>query len=148
MVTKSKNLIYHLFLAFGLALVWTWFSNGQYLYNHHFPIFLGLNLFPLIGWTIGFLVLYSIYSLVIFQFGLKSFGAKLLFICFLYWPTVIVIETIGYYWFDIHNLGAASYPGLPVCNCLHAPVWMQIGYFVLGPIYLILCELLRLEKKN
>ena len=42
---------------------------------------------------------------------------------------------MGYYLFNIHNIATSQFPGLPICNCIHAPTWMKIVYFSMGPVY-------------
>ncbi|MFA5021573.1 MAG: hypothetical protein WC508_00625 [Patescibacteria group bacterium] len=144
---KNKLLFYRLVLALVMAIAWVALTNNQYAYNHNFPQLFGLQLYPLIAWFLALSTAYFAYTWLGVFFKLKSFSLNFIVACLLYWPILIFAETAGYYWFNIHNLAAASYPGLPICHCLHAPPWMQLGYFLLGPVYLLLGHLLKLDKK-
>jgi hypothetical protein len=48
--------------------------------------------------------------------------------------------------FNIQNVATASYPGLPICDCIHAAPWMQFAYFAMGPIYYLLIHSLKLNR--
>ena len=59
-----------------------------------------------------------------------------------YAVAVVIAETVGYHLLGIHNIGTSQYVGLPLCDCLHAPIWMQIGYFSLGPLHWLLVKMI------
>jgi hypothetical protein len=40
-----------------------------------------------------------------------------------------------------------GYPGLPLCDCIHAPRWVQVTYLSMGPIYFGLAEWLGLNRR-
>ncbi len=58
---------------------------------------------------------------------------------------LISVETIAYHLFGMQNLTAAAYPGIPICNCMHAQPWMQLSYFLLGPIYFIALKVFKVR---
>ena len=123
-------------------------ANNQYGYNRNVMTIFGLSSFPLFAWACGLFAAYLIYSHWEHKFKFVNFIKKtLLFIAF-YWPLLISIETIAYHVFNIKNLSAAAYAGLPICDCIHAPLWMQISYLALGPLYFIICELIGLENPH
>ena len=137
---SKKNELYQLLLSFGIAFVWVSIARNYYHYNHHMLEIFGITLFPLFAWALGLFIVYLIYS----YFKKKSF---ILFVG-IYWSLLIFVETFAYHVLNIHDLATAGYKGLPLCNCIHAPVWMQISYFLLGLIYFGLCKWIGLEKLN
>jgi|TARA_B100001971_G_C18205316_1_gene547206 hypothetical protein len=148
LLTERKSAFYHLFVASVIALVWMLIANNQYGYNREMMIIFGLNSFPLFAWAAGLFAAYLIYSH--WEHILKEQGwlkKMLLFVAF-YWPILISLETIAYHLFNIKNLSTAMYAGLPICDCIHAPGWMQASYLALGPIYFGVCELIGLENPH
>lgn len=147
-LTARKSAFYHLLISSIIALIWMIIAKDQYGYNQKMISVFGLNSYPLFAWAIGLFGAYLIYSH--WEHILKEGGLvkkMLLFVAF-YWPILISVETIAYHVFNIRNLSAAAYAGLPVCDCIHAPRWMQISYLALGPIYFGICELLGLENPH
>ena len=147
-LTARKSSLNHLYTASIVALIWMVIAKSQYGYNQEMLIVLGFNLFPLFSWAIGLFGVYIIYSHWEHIIKKTSLLKKILLFIAFYWPILIFAETIAYHVFNIHNLSTAIYAGLPICNCLHAPIWMQISYFALGPIYLIICELIGLKNPH
>ena len=144
----KKNLFYHFLVAFLVASIWLLFANKECEYNHDFLAINGFNWFTWLAWGLGLFFVYILYLLVVNKIKPKNFIQKFLIFLIIYWPFLILAETVGYYTFNIHNIAAANYPGLPICHCMHAPLWMQIGYFSLGPIYFLICYLLKLENNS
>jgi len=145
---KGKKLFSHFFVSFLVIFFWLAMVKDWYYYNHRFFEIYGINLLPLTFGTIGLFFIYLVYAFVLS--GLKESNPIKQFIIFIAiaWVILIAAETIGYYLFDIHNLKTANYPGLPICNCIHAPAWMKLGYFLIGPIYIFICHLLKLETNK
>lgn len=147
-LTARKTAFYHLYIASLVALVWMIIANGQYGYNREMLMIFGLNSYPLFAWAVGLFAAYIIYSH--WEHKLKFAGPvkkMMLFVAF-YWLLLLSVETIAYHLFNIRNLSTAIYAGLPICDCIHAPVWMQISYLALGPIYFAICELIGLENPH
>ncbi len=148
LLTKRKILIYHLIVAFFTSLIWMLIAKDNYGYNRSFLSILGINLYPLFSWATGLFVLYVIYSHYEHKLKEQTFIKKIsLFITF-YWPLLIIVETIAYHLFNIKNLATAIYKGLPLCNCMHVPLWMQISYFSIGLIFFAVCYKLGLENPH
>ncbi len=143
--TKRKSQIYCLAVASAVALIWMLIARNEYGYNSNFLTVLGINLFPLFAWALGLFALYIVYSHCERFLKERGFTRKLLLFIALYWPILIIIETIGYRFFNIHNLSAATYQGLPILGCIHAPRWMQIVYFAMGPIFFVTYSMLKPE---
>jgi hypothetical protein len=139
-------------LALLVAGVWLLFSKDLYSYNRHFMVIKGVNLFPLIIWLLGLFLFYFLYIFLEDKFWdrfnpSRTFWRRFFLYTLLYWVFLLTVESFGYHVLNIHNLGTSQYPGLPICDCIHAPVWMQVSYFMMGPIYFMLCELWRNLKK-
>ena len=121
-----------LIVALIIALSWT--SYYFYEYNSG-NIFIGdINLFPLVCWTFGLVVLREIYE--------KIGGTSRFFrIIALYWITLFVIEALGYYILGIHL--DSNYSGM--FGVIHGPLIMKIFYLTAGPIYLLITDYLKVK---
>ena len=148
LLTQRKILIYHLIVAFLISLIWMLIAKNHYSYNQLFLSILGINLYPLFSWTIGLFVLYVVYSHYEHKLKEQIFSKKIILFIAFYWPILIIVETIAYHLFNIKNTSTAIYKGLPLCNCMHAPIWMQIGYFSIGIVFFVLCYVLKLENPH
>lgn len=146
--SKRKIALYHFLVSIIIAFIWMIIAKNQYGYNHKFLIILGINTFPLFAWALGLFSIYMIYSYLEHLLKEKGFIKKIILLCIIYFPLLLIIETIAYYLFNIHNLATSQFQGLPICNCIHAPSWMQISYFALGPIFFTICYLLKLENPH
>ncbi|MFP4403592.1 MAG: hypothetical protein ACOC3X_01485 [Nanoarchaeota archaeon] len=108
------------------------FAYEYYLYNQEFISIFKISIFPLFAWTCGMFLLYNLYHRTI---KIKNEILKFFLFVLIYSIFLIIVETIGYHLLDIKNDLTTIYPGISFCNCIHAPRWMQISYFLLGPIY-------------
>ena len=116
-----------------LSGLWVYLTRHQYAYSHS-PLTLGdSRLFPFVAWSVSLIVLFSLYRSIE-----RHAHRPFLMTVLAYWVFLIFFETVAYNFLNIRNIGTATYPGLPLCECLHAPVWMQTGYFIMGPLYLLL----------
>lgn len=147
-LTQRRTLFYHLMVAFFVALIWMIIAKDKYSYNQNFLVVAGINLFPLFAWAVGLFLAYVIYSHYEHIFNEQRFVQKLLLFTLFYVILFILVETIAYHLFNIQNLATASYPGLPICDCMHAPRWMQAAYLVIGPIFFTICAILKLENPH
>ena len=147
-LTKRTIAIQHLLLSSVVAIIWMGIANNQYNYQEKMFVFFGINSYPLFGWAVGLFVAYIIYSHWEIKLKNPSQMKRLLFFSALYIPTLILVETLFYHGFGIQNAATAIHVGLPICQCIHAPIWMQAAYILMGPIYFALCLLLRLENPH
>jgi hypothetical protein len=131
-----------------LSLFWMLIAKKQYGYNTRMQTILGINLFPLFAWAIGLFLSYLIYRKINDRLNQNSFLGKFLVYSIPYWILLISAETIAYHLFNLHNLATAGYAGIPLCDCLHAPLAMQISYFLLGPAYFLLTVVLEKPMLN
>ena len=148
LLTERLSLFYHLLVAFAVALGWMLIAKNEYGYNQQFLTIAGINLYPLFSWAAGMFALYLIYSHFEHKLKKRTLGKQLGLFLLFYWPSLIAVETIAYHVFNIKNLAAAQYAGLPLCDCIHAPPWMQASYFVLGIVFFTLCYKLGLENPH
>ncbi len=107
---------------------------------------------PLFAWTLGLFALYVIYSYNRKALKLKGFFKSFFLFVMVYWVLLLVMETIAFHWIGIKNIATGRYDGLPVCNCIHAPIFMKVAYFSLGIIYFFIIDfinrLLSLKKEE
>ncbi len=148
LISKRKLLLFHLAIASLLSFLWLLIAYQEYNYNQDFLIILGLNTFPYFAFSLGLFALYLIYSHYEYKFKNKSYLRELLLIILTYFPLLIIVETIAYHLFNIQNIASEMYAGLPICNCLHARRWMQISYFLMGPLYFSIIYLFRKNIKR
>ncbi len=143
MITKRKHLIGSLFIAFMISVVWKMIGGKYYHYSFNKLILFGINLYPVFLWTFGlFTVALVFYDMNRF-IRKKSSLTKFLIFSSLFWFGLLLSEWVVYNIFGIKNLATASYSGIPFLNCIHAPLWMQISYFLMGPLYFILLKLFK-----
>lgn len=142
----KKNSI-RLIISFTLALCWVIIANKQYNYTYEqFNIF-QIPIFPIIGWTLGLFISIIFFEYTIIKNIKKESNIKIFFYFLItYWVLLILAETIGYHIFGVTNYATAQYSGLPICDCLHAPTWMKIAYFCIGPIYYISLRFIEQKK--
>ncbi len=145
-LTKRKNALNHLAIASIVSIIWVVFTNKYYNYNFETLKIFGLNSYLLFAFATGLFAVYILYSH--WEHKLRTLNSKLLLFIVLYWLLLIFVETIAYHVFNIHNIANAIYSGLPLCDCLHAPRWMQAAYFLIGPIYFLICEFLGFENPH
>jgi len=103
-LTRRKVLFYHLMVSSAIALIWMLIANNEYLYNQDFLTIAGINLFPLFAWATGLFAIYVIYSHYEHILNEQGFIRKLLLFIAFYFPFIIGAETIGYHFFNIHNI--------------------------------------------
>jgi hypothetical protein len=147
-LTKRKYAMYHLLVSSAVAIIWISIANDQYGYNQEMITFIGINLYPLFAWTVGLFGHYMIYSNLGYVNRNQSLFKKFLLYLVFYFPVLIAVETIAYHLLNIENIATAAYTGLPFCDCIHAPRWMQISYLFIGPVFFGICELIGLENPN
>ncbi len=147
-ITRRVGLLKHLLLSSGMAVAFVFLIRDQYGYNHDYMTIGGLNVFSLFGWAAGLFAFYIVYSHIEHWIKRPNAWKRIGLFVGMYWPTLIIAEWVGYYLFDIQNIATAQYPGLPLCDCMHAPWWMQLGYFAMGPLYIIFSTLLKLENPH
>lgn len=131
----KKGVKQEILVAFIISLIWVKFS-GLYGYSNSNFILFGINLFPLISWTSGLVLLRELYE--------KYFKGKngFVYATIVYVVVLMALEYIGYNYWGIQL--ATNYPGLFGFPLMHMPIWGQLYYLCIGPIYIKLIDKLRL----
>jgi hypothetical protein len=148
-LTKRQEDIVYLLISSVISVFWILFAGNQYGYNREMIHIFGYSAFPIFSWASGLAILYLVYS-DLEQIIITSSRWLNRFFLFsaLYLFFIISLETIAYHIFNIRNEATAIYPGLPICDCIHAPIWMQISYFLIGPIYFAVCSYYKFRKNK
>ena len=123
-----------LIVAFLFALIIT----SYYIYEYTtLNIIMGrINLFPLISWTAGLVLLREIYE----KLKLRN---KLTAITLIYIFSLFFLEYIGFYILNIKlKTNLPSFLGLGI---IHAPLPIQLFYIIAGPIYIIITNYLKVK---
>jgi len=96
----------------------------------------GINIFPIVSWTFGLVVLREIYE------KLKG-KYRFLKITVFYIIILIILEYVGYNFLGI--MLNSNFPGLWRLEILHSPLVLKVIYFVTGPIYLAITDYLEVK---
>jgi len=131
LVTKRILGLVHLILATLVAIIWLNYAKDYYGYIYSYHKILGMNLLPLMAWALSLFGLSEVFNYLTLS---KKRYRFLLFIP-VFWIFLITFETIAYHVLEIRNTTTGSFVGLPYCNCIHAPTWMKLVYFSMGPAY-------------
>ena len=107
-----------------------------YEYTTFNIIFGGINLFPIVLWTFGLVLLREIYEKV-------EWKNKFIKISVAYIIAIVIIEYIGYNFLGIRL--NSNFPGLWGLEILHSPPALKIIYFVIGPVYLAITNYLEVK---
>lgn len=134
----------HQILAALLSAIWIHFAKDYYGYEYNFLKIFGLNSLPLLAWSLTLFGLHEYCS----HFQFKKWVHNFLFYVLVFWFFGILVETVTYHNLGLHNSLTSAYEGLPICDCVHAPGWMQLVYLMMGPFYYLLTVLadLAIEK--
>jgi hypothetical protein len=130
-VTKRYFTIIHLILSTIIAIIWVYIARGNYGYNHTYFTIAGMNTLPLMAWSLGLIGVSEIFN------HFRTNRQLINFILFIpvFWILLVLIETYAFHVIEIRDTMSGNSIGLPFCNCIHAPWWMRIVYFSLGPAY-------------
>lgn len=136
-ITGRLHLVAHLAAGLLLALVWATLAKDNYHYGSAIIEIRGFCPFPVLAWGMGFFssaLLFSHFEPMIKNRMAVRFSIYLVLCAVL----LVAIEYAAYHIFHFRNVATQQYRAIPVINCIHAPLWMQIGYFLLGPLYSLL----------
>ncbi len=146
-LTGRRKALPYILLSTIYAIIWVYNANGSYGYNQEMLVIFKMNALPLFAWASGLFGAYFIYAHFERKLKKPNFFKELLLFAVIYWVFLLGIETVAYHVFNIQNIATANtYPGLPFCDCIHTPKWMQTMYLLNGPIYFTVCKLLRFEN--
>ena len=128
---KNKKRWYELVIAAVVTAIWVVLS-GIYTYKETNISILSFNLFPFFAWTAGLVLLKSVYD--------RLGKLKYLKAVILYLAVLVALEFIGYNYLGVQL--ASNYPGLFGLELMHAPLYSQLYYLFIGPVYLLILILL------
>lgn len=131
---KRYNSFLHLILSTCIAFLWVYSARNYYGYNYTYYSVAGMNLLPLAAWSLGLLSVSEILNHFVFEKKI----VRLLIFTLVFWSALLLLETYAFHVIRIRNISTGSNTGLPFCNCIHAPWWMRIVYFFMGPVYYII----------
>jgi hypothetical protein len=132
--TRRYYSFLHFILSTLIAFLWVYYARDNYGYNYSYFSVAGMNLLPVAAWSMGLLFVSEILN----HFALERIVVRLVIFTLLFWCALIFIETYAFHVIGIRNVSTGSSSGLPFCNCIHAPEWMRIVYFSIGPGYYLL----------
>lgn len=147
-ISQRVEAIKYIILSSIISYVWILIANDLYGYNQSMLKIFGYNIFPFLGWSMGLFIVYLIYSHWEYKLNTIIFYKKLLFFTIIYWILLIFIETFAYHGLNIQNMTTSMYSGLPFCDCIHAPNWMKVVYFLIGPLYFTICYILNFKNPH
>jgi len=123
-----------------IAFLFALFIISYYVYDYtENNLKIGrINLFPLVAWTAGLVLIREVYERTN---GNKYFAfAK---ICLTYWICLFALEFLGYWLLGIRlNSNFSSLFGLGV---IHAPFGIKLFYVLAGPMYILITNYLKVK---
>ena len=126
-----------MFIAFIISFFLVAYYPYEYTSNN---LLIGkINLFPLIAWTFGLIVLREIYKNV-------KWKNKIIKVSLLYLTLLFAIEYLGYYVLEIKL--NSNYPSFLGIGILHSPLFLQLFYIFIGPVYLLIVDFIEKRKNN
>jgi len=135
-ISLKRESLKYLGLSTVISILWVAMAKNYYIYTPDMVKLFGLSVYPMLAWSLGLLALRGLYDYIKPKNALKS----IIVITITYIAALIILETFAYHIAGFKNPGL--YPGLPICDCIHAPLFMQIYYLAIGPIYYMLTLLL------
>jgi len=123
---------------FIIAILFALFITSYYLYEYTTAnLYLGkINLFPLVAWTAGLVILREFYE------GIKIEN-KFLLISVIYIGGLFLLEYIGFYIFKIRL--NSDFPSLLRFGIIHASLGVKLFYIFAGPLYIIITDYLKVK---
>ena len=97
-----------------------------------------INLFPLICWSGGLVLLREIYE----HIKIKS-ALKFVLTCLIYWFLLFSLEYFFYNFLGVRL--NSNYSGLLGMNFIHGPIGMKAFYILAGPMYLLITDYLKVS---
>ncbi len=129
-----KEIGQELLIAFLFALVVT--SYRPYIYVGNNVLLGHINVFPLVAWTAGLVLLREVYERI-------HIPHRWLITSALYLLILFSLEYIGYYLVGIRI--APDSPSLLGLGIIHGPPFIHVFYVIAGPLYLLLTDYLRVK---
>lgn len=147
--TRSKrHLLLPFLVALVMALVWTWYAGDMYRYKESILHLGQLNLYPVLFWLFGLFINMTVYDDLMKYLHRHPIWIRLILFSLMFWAGLLFVEIMAYHVYGVHNLATMGYPGLPGCDCIHGPRWMQTCYLASGPLYFVAITLLGYHRNR
>lgn len=134
--TGRPCLVKNLAVAFIVSLIWVSIAKENYHYGDGFLEIHGFCPYPVFVWGMGLFAVSLLISHTEHLTG-TSLPRRLAFYTVLCTALIIVVEYSAFHIFRFQNQATLKYAPVPVINCIHGPRWMQVMYFLLGPVYCV-----------
>jgi hypothetical protein len=142
-LTKRYILFRYLVLSLVFALLWVLIIDEGYYYSSGGLEFLGINVYVFLSWIVWLFVMQLLFFYMEDAFFNRFPGwLKIITFIIIYWIFIITAETLSFHVFNFRNAGGQGYPGLPLCDCIHAARIVQAAYIIIGPAYILAAYLL------
>lgn len=128
---RRYSVLLHQAMATAFAFGWVFFARDYYGYEYDYLSVFGLNTLPLMAWTLSLLALGEWCN----SLNLKKKEYRLIIFVPLFWFFLILFETVAYHVLGLRNTPTSGFAGIPYFECIHAPFWMKVCYFGMGPVY-------------
>jgi hypothetical protein len=134
-IVYKEKIGQELIIAFLFALAWTSYYTYEYTSKDWF--FGGkINLFPLICWTAGLVLTREVYERLRGKY-------RFLKVTIIYLALLFLFEYIGYNLLNIQL--NSNFSDLLNLGIMHAPLFMKIFYLIVGPVYLLITDYLKVK---
>lgn len=147
-ITRRAQLLKPLAVSTLLSLAWMGIAKEMYNYGFGFISIFGINSYSFFSWSLGLFACFVIYLHYEEIFEEKKFYFKLLVFSIFYILLLLFLEWLFYNVLGVRNQMTLSYPPLMICNCIHAPLWMQISYLLLGPLYFCIMKIVKFKNPH
>lgn len=137
---NKKDIFKEMLIAFIISTLWVCLS-GMYDYQDTNFIIFHLNIFPIILWTGGLVILKEIYE-AYFK-SRDKYWKNILFITIIYLIFLVCLEYIRYNLLGIKI--SDNYPGLFGLQIIHAPTFGKIFYLIIGPLYIFITDYFKIK---
>lgn len=135
-IRYKKKVGQELFVAVLMTTSWIMISK-LYDYTSGNRLVFGVNVFTLVAWTFGLVILREFYEQIVTA---KNRVKTFFFIWFMYAVLIILIEFVGYNLMGIQI--AAGHPGIMGIAAMHVPCWGKIYYLTAGPLFILITDYL------
>ena len=121
-----------------IAFLFSLIISSYYFYEYTtLNIIVGkLNLFPVVSWVFGLVLLREIYE----RLKIKN---KFFWITVFYIIVLVILEYIGYNFLNIQL--NSNFPGIWKLEVMHSPPVLRTVYFITGPLYLWVTDYLKVK---
>lgn len=135
--TQRSGLLFPLATASLVATAWIYLAQDYYAYDRNFHVIGNINLWPWSAWAWGLFLVCYLYRRVEARYAIRGWFGRLLVFSLIFWTLLISVETFAYHGLGLMDIATQKYEGLPLCDCIHGPGWMQASYLALGPLYFV-----------